>query len=128
MLAKYHRFQGSRDIQRLYKAGQTARSKSFSARFRSDPGRPFRVVVIVSRKVHKSAVVRNRIRRRVYELVRTEHAHSLGSTQLSVTVFDASLATAPSSAVRRELASLLSKARVLASPKVERDILKHKGE
>ena len=82
----------------------------------------------MSRKVHKSAVVRNRIRRRVYELVRTEHAHSLGSTQLSVTVFDASLATAPSSAVRRELASLLSKARVLASPKVERDILKHKGE
>jgi len=44
----------------------------FAARVAHNPkGSTYRLAVIVSRKVHKSAVARNRLRRRIYEAVRT---------------------------------------------------------
>ena len=110
MLAQNHRFRGSRDIRRLYKTGRGARTKSLGLRYCAQTGQPFRAAVVVSRKVHKSAVVRNRIRRRLYELLRTEYAAHLTGIYLLITIFDPSLATKPSSDVRAELARLLSKA------------------
>ena len=128
MLSREHRFRGSRDIQRLYKTGKAVRTKSLGARYLCTLIQPFRAAVIVSRKVHKSAVVRNRIRRRLYELLRTKYAEHLTGGQLLVTVFDASLATAPAQAVERELANLLSKAQEGGRPKGNHDIVRGTGE
>ena len=128
MLARQHRFQGSRDIQRLYKTGTGVRTKSLGLRYRNQPGQPFRAVVVVSRKVHKSAVVRNRIRRRLYEQLRKEHGASLGHGQLIISVFDASLATTPSPKLARELSHLLSKAQDSGRPKTNHGIVENTGE
>jgi ribonuclease P protein component len=73
MIDKTHRFQGLGSLRFVYKRGQTIRGQACSLKYvvnrRNDT---YRVAVVVSRKVHKSAVIRNRIRRRIYELVRTE--------------------------------------------------------
>jgi ribonuclease P protein component len=57
-----------------------------------DPRRPYRVAVVVSKKVHKSAVMRNRIRRRVYEVVRRNSQAIAPGTDLIFTVFSETVA------------------------------------
>jgi ribonuclease P protein component len=128
VLARNHRFHGSRDIQRLYRSIRPIRTKSFGVHLRSEPRAPYRVVIIVSRKVHKSAVVRNRIRRRLYELIRTQHTEHLSGKALAITVYTTSLATDPADEVRRELRSLLSKALELHHPKESHGIVEREGK
>lgn len=71
MLGRTHRFHGQRNLRRVYKEGQNARGSLMSLRYLSSNGRQsYRVAVVVSRQVSKSAVVRNRIRRRVYAQLR----------------------------------------------------------
>lgn len=72
MLSRSHRFHGYGSLRRTYNSGNTARGSLISLKFDQRPeGKSYRVAVVVSRKVHKSAVIRNRIRRRVYEVIRT---------------------------------------------------------
>jgi ribonuclease P protein component len=47
----------------------------------------YRLAVVVSKKVHKSAVVRNRIRRRVYEIFRREETKFITPQDIVVTIF-----------------------------------------
>ena len=55
----------------MYQRGKTVRTSFFSLRYVVNNRRTtYRLAVVVSRKVSKSAVVRNRIRRRMYEVVR----------------------------------------------------------
>ncbi|QQS20192.1 ribonuclease P protein component [Candidatus Saccharibacteria bacterium] len=128
MLASNHRFRGSRDIQRLYKHGAGSRTRLLGLRYRTETDQLFRAAVVVSKKVHKSAVVRNRIRRRLYELLRTDYGVHLKGVELLITVFDASLATMSAKSLKRELANLLSKAQASGRPKTNRGIVEDKGE
>jgi ribonuclease P protein component len=71
MIDKEHRFQGRGSLRFVYQRGQTSRGPLCALKYARNSRRStFRVAVVVSRKVHKSAVVRNRIRRRIYEVVR----------------------------------------------------------
>ena len=108
MLAKQNRFSGAKDIRRLYKTAQSVRTRNFALRYHH--GRPdgWRVAVVVSKKVHKSAVVRNRIRRRVYEIIRTDVSSALSGDYL-VTVFHASLAVVSHKELQHELRNLFAK-------------------
>ncbi len=69
MLSATHRFHRRNDIQRLHRAGETARTQGCVLRYAPAVAQ-YRAAVVVSKKVSKSAVVRNRIRRRVYEQIR----------------------------------------------------------
>ena len=72
MLSRRHRFHGYTSLSFVYRHGSTARNPFMLLRYISNPKRTeYRMAVIVSRKVHKSAVKRNRVRRRLYEIVRT---------------------------------------------------------
>ncbi|MGH7193775.1 MAG: ribonuclease P protein component, partial [Candidatus Saccharimonadales bacterium] len=71
MLGRTHRFHGRKSLNGVYRHGRTARTAAMSLRYsRRASDRPYRVAVVVSRKVSKSAVTRNRIRRRIYAAVR----------------------------------------------------------
>lgn len=70
MLRRVHRFSGRKALQYVYRVGKTVYGKGIGLRFAPNTA-TYRVAVVVSKKVHKSAVVRNRIRRRVYEVIRT---------------------------------------------------------
>jgi len=62
-----NRFHGSRDIRFILKKGSHAKSELVSVRkYKSNKAR---IAVIVSKKVHKHAVVRNKIRRRIVSIV-----------------------------------------------------------
>lgn len=71
-----------------------------------------RVAVIVGKKVAKSAVVRNRIRRRVFEVVRKNWTRIVPQTDFAVTVLSADMAVLPSVDVERSVLEVLRRAGV----------------
>lgn len=86
------------------------RSSLINLRFFPRPnGKPYRVAVVVSRKVHRSAVVRNRIRRRIYELVRRSEALPQ-SSDLIFTVFSEQVASLDADKLSSIVQDLLNRA------------------
>lgn len=127
MLRKENRFSGSRSVRHAYR-GKQARGRLLSLRYNPRQQAGFRLVVVVSRKVSKSAVVRNRIRRRLYELVRTQYAKRLQGYDYILTVYDASLATLPQVKLQNELHTVLSKALSGAPSREKRGIVGAEGK
>jgi ribonuclease P protein component len=71
MIERTHRFHGYNSLRYVYRNGQTVRASQIALRYiENNRKKSWRVSVVVSRKVSKSAVARNRIRRRLYEIVR----------------------------------------------------------
>lgn len=71
MIPFRNRFHGHNSLRYVYKNGQAVRSRLFTIKvttnkFRSES----RVSVVISKKVLKSAVKRNRVRRRIYGYIR----------------------------------------------------------
>jgi ribonuclease P protein component len=92
MLASLHRFHGLNSLSFAYRQGQTVRGAQLSLKYALNRRRQtYRVAVVVSRKVDKSAVVRNRIRRRVYEVVRLNATGMDAPYDLIFTAFSSQL-------------------------------------
>lgn len=73
MLAFANRFHGHGSLRYVYKNGQAVRSRLITIKYTTNPHRQTsRFAVVVSKKVHKGAVGRNRMRRRIYEIIRHE--------------------------------------------------------
>ena len=73
MLKHDHRFHGYNALRFVYKNGTAIHGHYFTIKSLKNPRRTSsRVAIVVSKKVLKSAVGRNRIRRRLYELFREE--------------------------------------------------------
>lgn len=72
MLSKKYRFHSRGGVQYTYKHGKTIRTPKISLVHNNNDRGFQRFAVVVSKKVVKSAVGRNRIRRRVYEAIRLE--------------------------------------------------------
>ena len=70
MLNKKYRFHSRGGVRFVYQNGKTIRSAKMSLVFAENTRGYTRFAVIVSKKVEKSAVKRNYIRRRVYEALR----------------------------------------------------------
>ncbi len=93
MISATHRFHGRSSLRFVYQRGQTLRGGAVSLRhIRNERRDSYRVAVVVSRKVSKSAVVRNRIRRRIYEIVRKNSVQITGPYDLVFTVYSESAA------------------------------------
>jgi ribonuclease P protein component len=108
MIGRTHRFHGYHGLQPVYRRGSAVRSGALALKFLPRPaGRPYRVAVVVSRKVSKSAVVRNRIRRRIYEIVR--QAPPAGNYDLVFTVFHEQLAELPADKLQGQIKELLQR-------------------
>ncbi|MEX2006665.1 MAG: ribonuclease P protein component [Candidatus Saccharimonadales bacterium] len=88
MISRSHRFRGINSLRPVYRHGQTVRGPFFSVKSMSNPKRSsYRLAVVVSRKVDKSAVARNRIRRRFYEAVRQFEDDIASPFDIVATVF-----------------------------------------
>lgn len=114
MIAKEHRFHGQRSLSFAYRQGTTVRNQSMAIKFVLNRRRQtYRAAVIVSKKVHKSAVTRNRIRRRLYEIVH-EHEDAINEPyDIILTVFSEQLAEMPAPKLTAMVAELLVRARIL---------------
>lgn len=132
MIRRLNRFHGHGSIRVVYRDGSTARSRSLGLKYVSYPHKkPYRAAVVVSRKVNKSAVVRNRLRRRIYETLRRQSDIPPG-LDLVFTVFDDGLMTYDSQRLEEVIISLLEQAKqsVPTNPRTlnrGRDIVKPEG-
>lgn len=108
MLARAHRFHGHASLRFVFSRGKVIRGQHFSLKYVLNPKRKsYRAAVVVSKKVHKSAVVRNRIRRRLYGIIRTSIATNGPPFDFVLTVYAEQVADMPAAelaqAVRGQL-------------------------
>jgi len=88
MIRRAHRFHGYGSLRYVYQHGKTIRGPLCSLKFgQNDRRKEYRLAVVVSKKVSKSAVVRNRIRRQLYEAVRRLEAKITTPYDMVLTVF-----------------------------------------
>jgi ribonuclease P protein component len=114
MISRKNRFHGYGSLKYVYRNGQTVRGPLFSIKSTPNPKRTsYRFAVVVSRKVHKSAVARNRIRRRVYEALRSMEAEIGGPHDIVLTVFSDSLSEEPYDKLVSQLKKQLQQANVI---------------
>lgn len=113
MISKEHRFHGHGSLRYVYKNGKTVRGPLCALKFVSNSKRDkYRLSIVVSKKVSKSAVVRNRIRRRLYEAFRLQ-AENIGTYDIIVTVFNAEVAVIPHEDLLRMVRAQLKQAKIL---------------
>jgi ribonuclease P protein component len=111
MFAKVHRFHGYGSLKAVYGRGKTVRGPVVSLKYSNrDITKPYRVAVVVSRKVSKSAVVRNRIRRRVYEQIRQLSPAFPGGLDMVFTVYDDQVADMEAAKLASAIQDLVKKA------------------
>lgn len=112
MLARPHRFHGLTALTFVHRRGQSVRGALLGLRYaRNDRRETYRVAVIVSRKVHKSAVQRNRVRRRIYEAVRTAPPITV-PYDLVISVYSDHVYALPAPELQQQVTALLRKAGV----------------
>jgi len=70
MLKRINRLAARRDIDALFKRGRPFHSKNFLAKVSNGPARASRFAFVVGTKVSKESVTRNRLKRRMREVVR----------------------------------------------------------
>lgn len=117
MLARNLRFHGHGSLRFLYKNADAYRSRYMTVKLVKNPRRnASRFSVVVSKKVHKSAVGRNRIRRRLYELLRAEYPHIVGVYDIAVIVTNGETLGAEYESLRDTLHTLLEQAGVFVDP------------
>lgn len=112
MISRQHRFHGHNSLNFVYRNGRAARDEYISLRYAPSSRTDYRLAVVVSKKVSKSAVVRNRIRRRVFEIVRV-YRKELGAewpVDLVIGVFDERLAKMPPLKLKNRVYELVKKA------------------
>lgn len=115
MLDRTHRFHGLGSLRFAYSRGQTVRGPLLSLKYARNTRRTdWRAAVVVSRKVHKSAVVRNRIRRRIFEIIRTELQDFAEPYDLVFITYSDQLAALTSSQLRSQIISHLQSSGILS--------------
>lgn len=118
MISFKHRFHGHNSLRFVYAHGKTVRSSFVAVRVAENSHRSlYRCAVVVSKKISKSAVKRNRMRRRLYEIVRKNEQNIVASYDIVVTVYDERVATLPASELEDTVLKLLEKSGVLQSNK-----------
>lgn len=109
MLAQKNRFHGHSSLKYVYRNGDAARSRLFVVKAvknarRTEP----RCSVVVSKKVLKSAVGRNRIRRRIYHILHAELDRLSEPYDIVVIVYSSEVRFLPFGEVRTQLQSQLA--------------------
>lgn len=111
MIDRTHRFQGHGSLRFVYQKGKVVRGPYSALKYIHNNRRTiYRAAVVVSRKVHKSAVVRNRIRRRVYEIIREAAPTICGPFDLVITIYNDQTASMPAPELKAAILFQLQKA------------------
>jgi ribonuclease P protein component len=119
MISQVHRFHGHGSLRYVYQNGKVVRGPLCSLKYiRNEKRKNWRLAVVVSKKVHKSAVKRNRIRRRLYEAMRLE-AKDIDAYDIVITVFNEQLAEIPATEITKLIKSQLRQAGIIKKATVK---------
>jgi len=111
MISSLFRFHGHNSLRYVYSNGKAVRSQLFTVKYVTNSHRSHpRFSVVVSKKVIKSAVGRNRIRRRIYEYLRVNIENLSGVYDIVVICTSSELRTLPYSEIAQGLDQLFKKA------------------
>ena len=111
MIANNFRFHGHNSLRYVYSNGKAVRSQLFTLKFVHNSRRTHpRFSVVISKKVMKSAVGRNRIRRRLYEYLRLHTDHLNGVYDIVIICSSGELRALPYAHITEQLDTLFSKA------------------
>jgi ribonuclease P protein component len=119
MLNKSHRFHGHNSLNFVYHHGKTARDPHLTLRYCTNNRRAsYRVAVVVSKKVHKSAVTRNRIRRRLYQFVRLNQDKIITPYDIVMNVVSDDIAIMPAKQLKEALVKLFGQTDIFDQPSI----------
>ena len=108
MIARKNRFHGHNSVSRV--RGKAVRLPFFSVYYAHNKKRKdYRMAVVVSKKTAKSAVVRNRNRRRLYEQVRVQKCFAGASVDVVFVVNTADVATMSAEKIQTQVAKAAQK-------------------
>lgn len=117
MISTLYRFHGHNSLRYVYTNGKAVRSQLFTVKYVPNTHRSHsRFSVVVSKKVIKSAVGRNRIRRRLYEYVRLNTARLNETYDIVIICTSAELRTLPFAEIKEQLEQLFDKAALYKTP------------
>lgn len=116
MITRIHRFHGYGSLRYTYKHGKTIRGPLCSLKYVVNKRRvSYRVSIVVNKKVNKSAVQRNRIRRRMYEVIRLNEDLITEPYDLVFTIFSDQINQLTSEELNRLVKAQLFQASVISS-------------
>lgn len=113
MLSKRYRFHSRGGVRYTYQNGKTIRGSRISLVFAENARNKQRFAVVVSKKVMKSAVARNRIRRRVYEAIRLQKDKIQKPVDCIFIVYNREVMTMEFKELQKLVTDLLKEAKVL---------------
>jgi ribonuclease P protein component len=117
MLSYNYRFHGHSSLCYVFKNGEATRSRDLTLRWSVNKHRKTsRFSVSISKKVLKSAVKRNRVRRRLYEIIRLALAEFSGTYDIVFIVTSAELLTLDHDSLRESVFKTLREAGLLRTP------------
>ena len=94
MISKEYRFSGPGSIRYVLRKGAVLRGSVVNVRYiKNSRNSSYRASVVVSKKITKSAPKRNRIRRRIYEIIRLQSPDYLKNHDVVIIVLNDSVAT-----------------------------------
>lgn len=116
MLSYKNRFHGHGGLSYVYRHGRPVRNRLFTIKAVPNARRKHsRIAVVVSKKVHKRAVGRNRIRRRLYEQFRHQLPSINGTWDIVCIVSSSELREHPIVHIEQLLTDALSELGVIAA-------------
>lgn len=114
MIPYTNRFHGHNSLRYVYKNGQAVRSRSIIIKtIPNEHRKNTRVAVVISKKILKSAVGRNLIRRRIYEYTRAKLPHLNGVYDIAIIVTSGELLTVTHEDMTDQLNQLFSQTGIL---------------
>lgn len=117
MIANEYRFHGHNSLRYVYSNGKAVRSQLFTVKYVYNSHRTHpRFSVVVSKKVIKSAVGRNRVRRRLYEYLRVNTDKLSGVYDIVIICSSGELRALPFAHIAEQLDLLFTKAHLYKTP------------
>jgi ribonuclease P protein component len=117
MIPFTYRFHGHSSLRFVYKNGQVVRSRLATLKSVGNPHRASpRFAVVVSKKVMKSAVRRNKIRRRIYEYIRLNMDRLMAPQDIVIIVTSSEFLTMAPQDVQAQLEQLFESANLYKTP------------
>lgn len=114
MISQKYRFHGHASLKYLLANGINIRGNILSIKIVDNSRRKYsRVAIIISKKVLKHAMDRNRARRRLYEIVRPMINDFNRTVDLAVIIYKPNVITAPHDELVAEVNKCLQKAELL---------------
>lgn len=114
MIAFINRFHGHGSLRFVYQNGRAFRSRLITLKVTENKHRKnSRIAVIVSKKILKSAVGRNRIRRRVYEYIRTQLPKFSNVFDIAIIVSSSELLTVSYDEIISQISQIMDQAGII---------------